>query len=250
MVDRALYIALSGAKSSLLRQTVTANNLANASTDGYKAQNAAFRALPVYGPGSPTRTFVVESTPNVDLSGGTIKTTGRALDVAVHGRGWFAVQDARGNEAYTRNGAFEVTSNGLLVTNRGLPVIGDGGPITIPENSEVSIGKDGTVSLIINDQNSPIQNSVQVGRLKLVNPPDRDLVRGDDGLFRHQNGQPIAADAGVNLVSGALETSNVNSVNALIDIISSSRSFDAQIKLIQTTNENANRASQILSLTA
>lgn len=246
-MDRVLYIAMNGAKASLNRQAVTANNLANASTDGYKAQNAAFRALPVYGPGMPTRTFVVESTPNADLSGGALKTTGRPLDMAVHGRGWFAVQDAQGREAYTRNGALEVTSTGLLVTDNGRPVIGDGGPITVPENSEITVAKDGTVSMVTNGQ---VQNAVTIARLKLVNPADNDVVRGDDGLFRLKNGQLAEADAGVNLVSGALEASNVNPVNALLDIINASRMFDMQTKMMQKTDENNARATQIMSLTA
>lgn len=244
-MDRLLYISMNGAKHSMLQQAVTANNLANASTDGYKAQNSAFRALPVFGPGMPTRTFVVDSTPNADLSGGTIKTTGRNLDLAVHGRGWFAVQDAQGNEAYTRNGALEVTNTGLLVTNRGLPVVGDGGPITVPTDSELAVSKDGTVSIVTNNQ---YQNQVQIGRLKLVNPADLDMVRGDDGLFRHKNGQPIAADAGVNLVSGALESSNVNAVNALIDMIDHSRLFDMQVKMLNKADENETSAIKLMAL--
>ncbi len=246
-MDRLLYISMNGAKHSFYQQAVLANNLANASTDGYKAQNTAFRALPVYGPGMPTRTFVVDSTPNADLSGGTLKTTGRPLDLAMQGRGWFAVQDTKGGEAYTRNGALEITSTGLLVTNTGLPVIGDGGPITVPEDSEVYVSKDGTVSLVTNNQ---VQNAVQVGRLKLVNPADQDLVRGDDGLFRQKNGQAAPADAGVSIASGVLESSNVSAVNTLINIIEASRMFDMQVKMMQKSDENNAKATQIMSLTA
>jgi flagellar basal-body rod protein FlgF len=246
-MDRLLYIAMNGAKHSMLQQAVTANNLANASTNGYKAQNGAFRALPVYGPGMPTRTFVVDSTPNADLSGGTLNTTGRPLDMAVHGRGWFAVQDAKGGEAYTRNGAFEVTDTGLLVTNNGLPVIGDGGTITVPPDSEVNIAKDGTVTLIANGL---VQNSVSIGRLKLVNPPDSDMVRGDDGLFRTKTNTPAQADASVNLAAGALETSNVSAVNSLIDMIDHSRLFDMQIKLMQTADDNSKDAVSVMTINA
>ncbi|HEY7987335.1 MAG TPA: flagellar basal-body rod protein FlgF [Methylophilaceae bacterium] len=246
-MDRLLYIAMNGAKHSMLQQAVTANNLANASTNGYKAQNGAFRALPVYGPGMPTRTFVVDSTPNADLSGGTLTTTGRPLDMAVHGRGWFAVQDAKGGEAYTRNGAFEVTDTGLLVTNNGLPVIGDGGTITVPPDSEVNIAKDGTVTLVANGL---VQNAVSIGRLKLVNPADSDMVRGDDGLFRTKTNTPAQADASVNLAAGALETSNVSAVNSLIDMIDHSRLFDMQIKLMQTADDNSKDAVSVMSINA
>jgi flagellar basal-body rod protein FlgF len=244
-MDRLLYIAMNGAKHSMLQQSVTAQNLANASTTGYKAVESAFRAVPVVGEGAATRTFVVDSTPNADLSNGTILTTGRPLDVAINGNGWIAVQDVAGREAYTRNGALEVGANGMLMTNTGRPVIGDGGPISIPENSEVSIGKDGTVSILSNGQYNAM---TAIGRIKLVNPPDNAMVRGDDGLFRQSNNQPAVADAAVTLVSGGLESSNVNSVHSLIGIIDQSRFFDMQVKLMQTADENAKSSAQIMSI--
>lgn len=246
-MDRLLYIAMNGAKHSLLQQAVTAQNLANVSTNAYKAQNSAFRALPVIGPGTPTRTYVVDSTPNADLSYGAVRSTGRPLDVAVNGKGWIAVQDAKGQEAYTRNGGLQVGIGGLLVTGNGLPVLGDGGPITIPEDSEVTIGNDGTISVVTNNQPNA---TTAIARIKLVNPADADVVRGDDGLFRQKNGQPAAADAAVTLTPAALESSNVNSVSELINIIDQSRFFDVQVKLMQTADDNANRAAQVMSLTA
>lgn len=246
-MDRLLYIAMNGAKHSLYQQAVTTHNLANVSTNGYKSQTGAFRALPVVGPGAPTRTFVVDSTPAADLSGGVIRTTGRPLDVAVHGNGWIAVQDAKGGEAYTRNGSFEIAPDGLLVTSNGLPVAGDGGPITIPTDSEVTIGKDGSVTVLSNNQFNAMTT---VGRIKLVNPADSDMVRGDDGLFRLKSGQPATADANVVLAGSALEASNVSAVDALINIIDQSRFFDMQVKLMQKADENANRAAQVMNLAA
>ena len=246
-MDRLLYIAMNGAKHSLLQQAVTTHNLANVSTNGYKAQNGAFRALPVFGPGAPTRTFVVDSTPGADLSGGVLRTTGRPLDVAVHGRGWIAVQDEKGGEAYTRNGSLQVSSDGLLVTSNGQMVVGDGGPISVPADSELTVGKDGSVTVVSNNQFNAMTT---IGRLKLVNPADEDMVRGDDGLFRQKNGQPAEADAGVNLAGSALEASNVNAVDALVSIIDQSRFFDMQIKLMQKADENASRAAQVMNLAA
>lgn len=246
-MDRLLYIAMNGAKHSLYQQAVTSQNLSNVSTHGYKAQNGAFRALPVFGPGEATRTFVVNSTPNADLSSGAMQTTGRPLDVALQGRGWIAVQDSSGQEAYTRNGSLQVGIDGMLVTSNGRPVMGDGGPISIPNDSEVTIGKDGTVSIVTNNQYNA---TTAVARIKLVNPPDADMVRGDDGLFRQRNNQPAPADASVVLASNVLEGSNVNSVDALINLIDQSRFFDMQVKLMQKADENANRATQIMSLTA
>lgn len=246
-MDRLLYIAMNGAKHSLYQQAVTSQNLSNVSTHGYKAQNGAFRALPVFGPGEATRTFVVNSTPNADLSSGAMQTTGRPLDVALQGRGWIAVQDSSGQEAYTRNGSLQVGIDGMLVTSNGRPVMGDGGPISIPNDSEVTIGKDGTVSIVTNNQYNA---TTAVARIKLVNPPDADMVRGDDGLFRQRNNQPAPADASVVLAPNVLEGSNVNSVDALINLIDQSRFFDMQVKLMQKADENANRATQIMSLTA
>lgn len=246
-MDRLLYIAMNGAKHSLYQQAVTSQNLSNVSTHGYKAQNGAFRALPVFGPGAATRAFVVNSTPNADLSSGAMQTTGRPLDVAVQGRGWIAVQDGSGQEAYTRNGSLQVGIDGMLVTSNGRPVMGDGGPISIPNDSEVTIGKDGTVSIVTNNQYNA---TTAVARIKLVNPPDADMVRGDDGLFRQRNNQPAPADASVVLAPNVLEGSNVNSVDALINLIDQSRFFDMQVKLMQKADENANRAMQVMSLTA
>jgi len=246
-VDRLLYIAMNGAKHSLYQQAVTAQNLANVSTTAYKSQNSAFRAVPVIGDGAKTRTFVVDSTPGADLSSGTMHSTGRPLDVAIQGNGWIAVQDAKGQEAYTRNGSLQVGINGQLVTSNGLPVIGDGGPISVPPDSEVTVGKDGTLSVVTNNQYNA---TTSLARIKLVNPADADMVRGDDGLFRQKNGQPAAADASVNLASGALESSNVSSVDALIGMIDQSRFFDMQVKLMQKADENESRAVQVMSLTA
>ncbi len=246
-MDRLLYIAMNGASHSLLRQAVTTHNLANVSTNGYKAQQNAFRAVPVIGPGTPTRAFSVETTPGTDLSSGVLRSTGRPLDVGIQGRGWIAVQDVNGAEAYTRNGSLQVAQDGTLVTSNGLVVLGDGGPITVPADSELNIGKDGSVSVVSNNQFNAITT---VGRIKLVNPADADMERGDDGLFRQRGGQPAVADASVNLASGVLEASNVSAVDALINLIDQSRFFDMQIKMMQKADENAGRAAQVMSLSA
>jgi flagellar basal-body rod protein FlgF len=165
----------------------------------------------------------------------------------MHGAGWIAIQDAKGVEAYTRNGSLQVSADGLLVTSNGQTVIGDGGPISVPNDSELTIGKDGSVTVVSNNQYNAMTT---IGRIKLVNPPDSDMVRGDDGLFRQKSGQPAPADANINLVSSALEASNVSAVDALISIIDQSRFFDMQVKLMQKADENANRAAQVMSLAA
>ena len=246
-MDRLIYIAMNGAKHTMLQQAQVAHNLSNASTNGYKAEANSFRALPVFGDGAKTRTFVVDATTGADLSTGAIQNTERDLDIAVQGKGWLAVQTADGSEAYTRNGSLLVGSNGLLQTRNGLTVMGDGGPLAVPPDAEVTIAKDGTVSAIPAGQAA--STIATVGRLKLVNPPEADLVKGGDGLFRLNSGVPAPADANVVLTQKALEASNVNAVDALVNMISLARQYDMQIKLLQNAETNSRQAAQIMTMT-
>jgi flagellar basal-body rod protein FlgF len=244
-MDRLIYVAMSGAKQTLNQQGTVAHNLANASTAGYRAQTAAFRAAQVLGDGMPTRSFVVDSTPGADFTPGPIQHTGRDLDVAVEGAGWIAVQLADGSEAYTRSGSLQVSVNGVLQTRSGMNVMGDGGPIAIPADTSVTVGRDGSVSTVANGR--PTQMT-PIGRIKLVNPPENELVRGDDGLFRLRSGAPAQAEASVKLQGGAVEGSNVNVVDAMVSMIALSRQFDMQMKLLQNADSNEQRAAQLLSV--
>lgn len=241
-----IYVAMTGAKHILGQQAAVAQNLANVSTNGYRAAASAFRAVPVLGEGLPTRSFVVDSTPGANFAPGALQRTGRDLDVAVQGQGWIAVQSADGGEAYTRNGSLQVSTNGMLQTRNGLNVLGDGGPISIPPDSTISIAKEGTVSVI---STVPPPKSVNaVGRIKLVNPDERLLVRGGDGLFRLASGGSAEPDSKVALAAGALEGSNVNVVEEMISMISLARQFDLQMQLLNNAQKNANQASQILNI--
>lgn len=247
-MDRLIYIAMTGAKHSLDQQARVANNLANASTTGYKSQMAAFRAVPVVGPNSSTRAFVVGASVGHDMTPGPLIQTGRRLDVAVNGPGWIAVRGADGVEAYTRDGALQLSPNGVLQTHSGRDVLGEGGPITIAPNSSIAIAADGTVSTIPTDSTP---NAVAiVGRIKLVNPPQAQMALGDDGLFRQSNKLPAPADANVQLTSAALEGSNVSTVQMLVEMISFARQFDTQMKLLQTAEATDRGWSQVLSLSS
>lgn len=245
-MDRMIYVAMSGAKQTLGQQSTVSHNLANASTTGFRAQQAAFRAVDVYGDGAPTRSFVVDSTPGADFTPGVIQHTGRNLDVAIEGAGWIAVQLPDGSEAYTRNGSLQTSVNGVLQTRNGLNVLGDGGPIAIPEDTVVSVGRDGSVSTVPTG-NRPTQ-MIPIGRLKLVNPPAADLVRGDDGLFRLKSGGTAESNASVKVQAGALEGSNVNVVDAMVSMIALARQFDMQMKLLQNAEVNDRQATQLLSM--
>ena len=245
-MDRLIYTAMTGAKNAFLQQAGVAHNLANASTTGYRAMEHKFRAVPVVGESLPTRAFVVDASVANVFDQGPMLATGRPLDVALQGDGWMSVETPDGGEAYTRAGNLQINTNGQLQTASGLNVLGDGGPIAIPPDNNITIAPDGTVSAI---PSFGTPNNVNVvGRIKLVNPPEDQLVRGDDGLFRTQGGAPAEVDENVKLAAATLEGSNVNPVDSMVSMISLARQFETQIKMLQTADANANKASQILSM--
>ncbi|MGT2512166.1 flagellar basal-body rod protein FlgF [Cupriavidus basilensis] len=245
-MDRMIYTALSGAKQTLDQQAAVSNNLANTSTPGFRAQVNMFRAVPVVGQASPTRAFTLASTPGADLKAGPLTYTERPLDVALQGNGWLTVQAPDGSEAYTRAGSLQVSADGQLQTSTGLQVMGDGGPISVPPGAAVSIGSDGTITA-----RGPGETSAglaQIGKLRLVNPPPDSIARGDDGLFRLRPGaQPLQVDANIRVISGAIEGSNVNPVESMVDMIANARRFEMQMKMIQSADSNEQRSNQLLS---
>ncbi|MBP6899604.1 MAG: flagellar basal-body rod protein FlgF [Burkholderiaceae bacterium] len=239
-MDRVIYLTMAGAKATLQRQEVVSNNLANASTPGFRAELAAFHSVPVQGDGASTRVYALETTLGYKDEAGPVSTTGRNLDVAMKGNAWLAVQGADGTEAYTRNGSLDVDAQGQLVTRGGLPVLGDGGPITLPANAQVSIGSDGSITARVG--NAAPQG---VGRLKLVTPEER-LARGNDGLFRAADGADLPADANARLQDGALEGSNVSPVESMVAMISAARQFEQQMKMLQSAQEREQSATRLL----
>ncbi len=243
-MDRLIYTSMTGANHTLNQKATVAQNLANASTTGYRAESNAFRAVPVFGDGLPTRAFVVDSTIGADFTPGALQTTGRDLDVAIRGSGWIAIQLDDGKEAYTRNGNLQVSPTGILQTSSGHKVKGDTGIITLPPDTRITIGVDGTVSSV---PITPQPNTVaQIGRIKLVNPPEDKLVKGTDGLFRLKDGGESPVDARVKLVDGTLEESNVNVVHEMVNMIDLARQFDMQMKMLDNAQNNAQKASEIM----
>jgi flagellar basal-body rod protein FlgF len=245
-MDRMLYVAMTGAKQTLLAQTANSHNLANASTTGFRADLEAFRAMPVYGPGQPSRVYAMAERPGTDLMSGTVSATGRELDVAVSGDGWIAVQAADGSEAYTRAGDLRVSSNGQLVNGAGHEVLGNSGPIAIPPSMKIEIGADGTITSRGLGQAPSTLSAVD--RIRLVKLPSAELIKGADGLMRLRNGQPAEPDANVRLTAGSLESSNVNAVEAMVNMITLSRQFEMQVKAMKTTEDIDQSAAQILRL--
>lgn len=241
-MDRMIYLSMSGAKAMMQRQDTLAHNLANVSTPGFRAELQNFRAVPVEGSGASTRVYTLETTPGYDASPGVVSNTGRNLDVAVKGNSWLGVQALDGTEAYTRFGSLDINSEGALTTLNGLPVMGDGGPIQVPPNTEISIGGDGTIT-----GKSNTGKLSTLGKLKLVTP-EAPLQRGGDGLFRSEDGADLPADATARVQDGALEGSNVSAVETMVSMISAARQFEAQMKMLQTAEGDEKAAAQLLSM--
>ena len=245
-MDKVLYTAMSGAKQTVLAQTANSNNLANVSTPGFRADYAQFRSMPVYGPGLPSRVYAMTEKSGTDFSAGSVNATGNTMDIALAGEGWIAVQAADGSEAYTRAGNMQITTEGMLLTGGGNPVLGESGVITMPAVNRLEIGEDGTLSVMPLGEAANELNVVD--RIKLVNPPKDQLYKGEDGLMHLKGGDEIEADANVKIVSGMLESSNVNIASALINMIDLQRQFETQIKVMREAEQNADAARELLKL--
>ena len=246
-MDKSLYIAMSGAIQNARGTEVHANNLANVNTTGFRSDYAQALAMPVLSEdGYASRVYAMTENPGTNFGYGSLVETGRDLDVAVNGGGWLAVQTPDGGEAYTRAGELKVDSFGVLRSGNGLPVMGQGGPIAIPPFDKITLGDDGTLS--IQALGSEPGALSQVGRIKLVNPEAGELYKGADGLMRQRNGQPAPADAAVTISPGFLEGSNVNSVEALTELISLSRQFEMHVKMMKTAEENSEASARLLQM--
>lgn len=250
-MDRIIYTAMNGAARIVEQQAALSNNLANVNTPGFREQLSLYRSVPVNdGISYPTRVATVASTPGSNFALGNIETTGRELDVAVAGEGWLTVQTPQG-EAYTRAGGLQVGLNGLLQTQQGQPVLSDqNAPIEVPDQASLTIASDGTITAV--GAGDPPNAILNLGRIKLVNPPPAQLVRGDDGVFRLQgvNGQPPAplqADPALRVMTGVLESSNADPTTAMVGMIENARRFEMQMQVISQASTNADRANGILS---
>ena len=246
-MDEMLYIAMTGAKQTEYAQAINSNNLANASTTGFRADLHSFSSIPIAGPGVETRVNAVVESYGTDYSQGAVAHTGRDLDVAVQGRGFIAVQAPDGSEAYTRAGDLRVEPGGLLTTGGGHLVLGDGGPVAIPPHASLLIGVDGTITIQAPDQ-GPETLSI-IDRIKLVDPDITSMEKGVDGLLHMREGEAAPpANARVQLTSGALEQSNVNVAKTLVNMIELARQYEMQVNVMKTTQENADTAAQMMRL--
>lgn len=243
-MDKAIYIASNAARETMLAQVRNANNLANATTTGFRSDFAYAQSMAMKGAGHNSRAFAMTQGVGANFASGTMMTTGRELDVAINGAGWFAVQGVDGTEALTRAGDLRVTPAGLLTTAAGHPVVGNnGGPITIPPFEKLEIGADGTVS--IRPVGQEASALAVVDRIKMANPDKNAIAKSEDGLFRMKDGTVSIPDGTVTLVSGALENSNVNVVESMVTMMELSKKFEMQVKVMEKANE-LDQASQAI----
>lgn len=235
-MDKMLYIAMSGAKQNMQALSINANNLANAKTTGFKADLSNARAMQAFGEGLPTRVFSMTEKSSQNFDAGARLTTGRPLDLAINGNGWFAVQAADGSEAYTRNGEFKLNEDGTLQTNDGELVLGESGPVILPlPVSNIQISQDGAI--LVRPEGAPANVQEEVGFIKLVRPASIDLMKGNDGLFRRKDGEVEQANLQVKVENGVLESSNVNPIGEMTAMIALQRQFEMQLKLMKTAEE-------------
>jgi flagellar basal-body rod protein FlgF len=246
-MDPILYNAANGGSQSFSRQGVVANNLANVATPGFRAD--LYQAQTVYTQGAGAannfnQSFVVQNANSVDFTPGNFVSTGRNLDVAVNGEGWFAVRGSNGQEGYTKAGSLNVNANGQLVTASGKPVIGGGGPISIPPAQSIEIGTDGTISIVPlgGGSNAP----TVVDRIKMVTLNKANVVKNSDGLFQQTNGAVAPADNTLKMVSGSLEGSNVQAVEQMVAMINAGRDFETNMNVLSTVSDNAQKLTQVL----
>jgi len=246
-MDRSIYIAMSGAKQTLLAQNSNANNLANMQTTGFKSDLEWFRSRPVFGEGYPTRVYAMIEKPGTNFSPGVMQTTERDLDVAINGEGLIAVQGEDGKEAYTRAGDLRITPEGFLRTGTGLQIIGRNGPITIPPSEKLTIGSDGTISIVPMGAGNATTLEV-LDRIKLVNPEMKELEKLGDGLLHSKSGMPLVASTDVSLTQGVLEGSNVNTFAAMTEMIELARNFELQTKVMKNVDENSGASAKLMQM--
>lgn len=246
-MDKVLYLAMTGAKHNMRAQTAHSNNLANANTQGFKADLAQARAMPVfYGDGLPTRAYALTETPAVDLTQGALNETGNELDVAINGAGYFVVQLPDGREMMSRAGNFQIDATGVLRNGEGMAVLGDGGPITIPPQEKIDIGLDGSITIVAAGEGP--QTPAQLDRLRLVNPDSQNIEKDPSGYLRTRDGAALVPDANIAVTSGFLEASNVSVVEEFTSVLTLARQYELHVKMMSTAQTNSEASARLLQI--
>ena len=245
-MDRIVHSSLAALRAAMAQQASTANNLANAGTTGFRSDTSATRSTFLQAGGQIYGARVTGTVINANMAAGTLTQTGRNLDVALSGNALLAVQAPNGDESYTRRGDLQITDSGLVTTGDGHPVLGEGGPLTLPAAESVRIDDTGAVWIV--PQGGDPDTPTQIDRLKLVSPAGSEIAKGLDGLFRVRDGGALPQDPEARVTSGSLEGSNVNTTQALVDMIEASRAWDTQINLINSAKDLDTSATDLMRL--
>jgi flagellar basal-body rod protein FlgF len=247
-MDRLIYTAVSGMTESMTRERVIASNMANSNTIGFKAEKLYTTPVTLKGPALEARAMTSGEVKSADMSAGNVSQTGRNLDIALQGDGMMAIQSADGSESYTRRGDLTISPTGVLQNGDGRPVIGNGGPITLPLDAQITIGPDGMI-LMVNQEN-PNLPPQPVDRIKLASTSGSTIAKGLDGLFRVVGGGVLPADENARLIPRSLEQSNVNPSEVLTQMVQAQRLFDIRSKLISTAKEVDQSGTSLLRLSS
>jgi flagellar basal-body rod protein FlgF len=246
-MDRLVYTSLSAMRTLMQKQAVTANNLANVNTTGFRGDFADTSSVYLsQGAGIGARAQAAQGVESSDMKGGAANETGRSLDISLDNDALLAVQATDGSEAYTRRGDLQVADSGLLTTGDGLPVLGDSGPITLPPADKVTI--DGTGAISIVPQGGDPNQPETVGQLKLVSATGSKIQKGEDGLFHVANKGALPADPNARVTSGTLEGSNVNVTKTLTDMIDASRAWETQVKMLAGAKEMDTSSAELMNI--
>lgn len=255
-MDRMIYTALNAMNAAMNRQRATANNLANAGTPGFRQEVFEVTPATLRDGSLEARAIARGFVRGADMTAANVNPTGRALDIAVRGDALIALQGPGGGanpaEVYSRRGDLRVTSAGLLENGEGLAVLGERGPISVPAGFEISIAEDGTV--LARDPAAPDAPPQALERIKLVSRGGSPLVKGIDSFLKvpGPNGQTgvLPPDPTARITSGALESSNVETAETLVDMIEAQRAFEQRASIIATASELDEAGSRLMSMSS
>jgi len=251
-MDRLIYTALTGMDAAMNRQRMTANNLANANTPGFRQE--LFSVTPSTIKDTATDAASLEARApargwvrNTDMSTASVTPTGQPLDIAVKGEALIAFQAPDGGEIYSRRGDLRVAPSGVLENGEGLPVLGEAGvPITVPAGFTISIAGDGSV--LGRDPAVPNEPAAAFDKIKLVSAEGSPLAKGIDSFLKVPGGGALPIDPTAEVTPGALEQSNVNTAEVLVEMIDAQRAFEMRARIIQTAGELDESSSSLLSM--
>lgn len=241
-MDRLIYTALSGASQTLYEQQISANNLANVNTNGFRADMAMATNDKVKGGGFDTRYMAQEGASGVNDSTGVAEKTERPLDVAIQGAGYIAVQDKTATKCIPATATFSRTTR--ATGHRRQSGAGDNGPIILPPNAIASFGSDGTLSVTPDD--GDVTATMDIDRLKLVDIPVANLAKNPEGMLITADGVPAQRDENIKVSGGFLEGSNVSAVSEMMSSIAMNRQFEAQIKMMKTAEDISDAGNRLL----